>query len=147
MRRTGRRSIGQLNDYSYHEVPEKREDSRYLHRGNYRWELEPKTADPETSQYKIFTALNKLVTFRAGHPVFGTEADTWTIDSYDDSVLAVVRQLEHEKLIALFNFSDCDKTAWIHEIDGVYMDVMSCEPMMAENVRIPAGSFLWLYRQ
>ena len=50
--------IGQLNDYSYHEVPEKHEDSRYLHRGNYRWDLEPKTADPETSQYKIFTALS-----------------------------------------------------------------------------------------
>lgn len=138
--------IGQLNDYSYHQDPEKCRDSRYLHRGSYRWDLETKIADTETSQHKIFTALQKLEVFRASHPVFGTEADTRTIETQDNSILAFVRQLNREKLVALFNFSDCDKTAWIQE-DGSYTDVMSGETMRAEHVKISGGGFRWLYKQ
>lgn len=138
--------IGQINDYSYHENPDKCEDSRYLHRGTFRWDLEANITNPETSQYQIFKALQKLETFRSSHKVFGTEADTRTIDTFDDSVLALVRRLDNEKLVALFNFSDCDKIAWIREDDGVFTDVMTGAPMEAKDVRIPAGSFYWLYR-
>ncbi len=31
--------VGQVNDYSYKEDPERSGDSRYLHRGKFRWEL------------------------------------------------------------------------------------------------------------
>ena len=31
--------VGQLNDYAYHSDPAKREDSRYIHRGDFQWEL------------------------------------------------------------------------------------------------------------
>ena len=42
--------IGQLNDYSYREDPEKAEDSRYLHRGDFNWELAENRKKPETVQ-------------------------------------------------------------------------------------------------
>ena len=30
--------VGQLNDWGYREIPEKQADSRYIHRGDFRWE-------------------------------------------------------------------------------------------------------------
>lgn len=52
--------IGQLNDYSYREDPEKAEDSRYLHRGDFNWELAENRKKPETVQGKLFPALDHL---------------------------------------------------------------------------------------
>lgn len=52
--------IGQLNDYSYHENPEKAADSRYLHRGDFRWDLAENRRRPETVQGKLFPALDHL---------------------------------------------------------------------------------------
>ena len=72
-----------------------------------------------------------------------TMATTWNTVN---SILGFVRKLGQEKLIALFNFSDCDKTAWIQE-DGSYTDVMSGETMRAEHVKISGGGFRWLYKQ
>lgn len=38
--------VGQLNDYTYHDDPDKREDSRYLHRGVFRWDITGTTTCP-----------------------------------------------------------------------------------------------------
>ena len=67
--------IGQLNDYSYHDDPERWDDSRYVHRGRFRWDLAEKRRDPDTRQGRIFTALRRLETLRASHDVFRAEAE------------------------------------------------------------------------
>lgn len=137
--------IGQLNDYSYHEDPMKCTDSRYLHRGKFRWDLQKKIQEEGTSQYQIFHALQKMEIFRAEHKVFDGKADVELLETYDNAILGVKRSLEDEKLIALFNFAEEDKTAWIQE-DGRYTDVMSGEQKEGKAVFVPAGSFCWLYQ-
>lgn len=137
--------IGQLNDYSYHEDPMKCTDSRYLHRGKFRWDLQKKIQEEGTSQYQIFHALQKMEIFRAEHKVFDGKADVEFLETYDNAILGVKRSLEDEKFIALFNFAEEDKTAWIQE-DGRYMDVMSGEQKEGKAVFVPAGSFCWLYQ-
>ncbi|MDO4453012.1 MAG: alpha-amylase family protein [Eubacteriales bacterium] len=137
--------IGQLNDYSYHEDPMKCTDSRYLHRGKFQWDLQKKIQEENTSQHQIFYALQKLETFRAEHKVFGAQADVELIETYDNSILGIKRSWENEKLIALFNFSDEEKTAWIQE-HGKYTDVMSEKQKEGKAVSVPAGSFCWLYQ-
>lgn len=137
--------IGQLNDYSYHEDPMKCTDSRYLHRGKFRWDLQKKIQEEGTSQYRIFHALQKMEIFRAEHKVFDGKADVELLETYDNAILGVKRSLEDEKLIALFNFAEEDKTAWIQE-DGRYTDVMSGEQKEGNAVFVPAGSFCWLYQ-
>ena len=44
--------IGQLNDYSYKDDPDadRAADSRYVHRGHFRWELEKKRAGEDTDE-------------------------------------------------------------------------------------------------
>ena len=54
------------------------------------------------------------------------------------------RYYEGEKLIGLFNFSGYEKTAWIHEADGVYVDLVTGEEVRPEEVRVPAYGFYYL---
>ena len=46
--------IGQLNDYSYHENPLKWDDSRYLHRGDFRWDEAKKRKQTKSREGRIF---------------------------------------------------------------------------------------------
>lgn len=97
------------------------------------------------SQQRIFRVLQKLETFRAEHKVFDTQAVVEILETYDNAVLGIKRIRDKEQLIALFNFSDEEKTAWIQE-DGFYIDVMSGEQREGKTVAIPASSFCWLYQ-
>ncbi len=136
--------IGQLNDYSYHEDPDKWDDSRYLHRGKLNWDEVAMRKDPTTRQGRLFQAITKLVKTRKEYAVFESAADTWLLEPYNDHVLAIGRYYEDEKLIALFNFSENDETAWINE-DEDYIDLMTGEKRAAKAVNLPAYDFAWLY--
>lgn len=135
--------IGQLNDYGYHNDPYKWDDSRYLHRGAFSWDEAALRKDTESREGRIFNALRKLETLRNAHPVFLTAADTWIIETYNDHVLGIGRYYDGEKLVALFNFSPQDETAWVNEPED-YTDLMTGEPRRAQAVGIPAFDFAWL---
>lgn len=136
--------IGQFNDYTYHQDPLKQEDSRYLHRGDLDWKAVEKRADEFTYQGKLFQSIQKLTKLRAKYGVFNGNADTWIVETYNDSVLGIGRYFNGEKLIALFNFSKEEETAWINEKEA-YVDLISGFPVAAKDVKIPAQSFVWLY--
>ncbi len=136
--------IGQLNDYSYHDDPIKADDSRYLHRGDMNWADAEKRNEPETRQGRIFQALKKLEAIRNEHPVFESEADTWTLEPYNDHILCIGRYYQEEKLLALFNFSERDETAWINESEE-YIDLITGEKRDAKAVSVPSHGFVWLY--
>lgn len=136
--------IGQVNDYTYKEDPDKAGDSRYLHRGAMNWKLAENIADQTTVEGQIFARLRKLEQIRRQEQVFVSNADTWTIETWDSSVLCIGRYFEGEKMIGLFNFSEFDKTAWINETDGEYIDLISGRKMQACGVDIPAYGFYYL---
>ena len=138
--------IGQLNDYSYKEDPKKAADSRYLHRGNFNWELAGNRFKPQTVQGRLFPALDKLEKLRKTYSVFNSNADFYTIDTWDSSILALIRENAEEKFIGIYNFSEYDKVAWINEEDGLYTDLISGREMEAKGVQIPAFGCFWLLR-
>ena len=135
--------IGQLNDYSYHSDPEKWDDSRYLHRGDFKWNEAAERRSPATRQGKLYQMIRKLEKLRAEHKVFESSADCWIVETYNDHILGIGRYYKGEKLIALFNFSDQDETAWINESED-YMDMLTDKPRAAKAVGIPARDFAWL---
>ena len=139
--------IGQVNDYTYKEDPNKAPDSRYIHRGAMNWKLAAKASDETTVEGKLFKSLSDLERLRRREKVFVSYADTWTIDTWDPSVLCIGRYYEGEKLIGLFNFSEHDKTAWINETDGEYVDLISGQEMEAAGVDIPAYGFYYLKKK
>ena len=136
--------IGQVNDYTYKENPLKSEDSRYIHRGAMRWDLAENIEDGDTVEGKMFAGLSGLEQKRKSEKAFMTNADMWTIETYDSSVLCIGRCYEGDKIIGLFNFSENDKTAWINETDGDYIDMFSGKVRKASGVDIPGYGFFWL---
>ena len=136
--------IGQVNDYTYKENPDKAADSRYIHRGAMNWELAENIHRPDTVEGKLFKRLKALEEIRKRERVFVSEADTWTIETWEKAILCIGRYYEGEKLIGLFNFSEYEKTAWIHEADGTYVDLLTGVEMRPEEVRIPAYGFYYL---
>lgn len=134
--------IGQVNDYSYKEDPERSGDSRYLHRGKFRWELAKLREDEKTVGGRIFKALNKLKQIRKEQKVFAPDADVYTYDVKDDSVLGILRETEGERFFGLFNFSDQPKTAWMQE-EGTYRNLITGEEVVLKDVPLQGRGFLW----
>ena len=139
--------IGQENDYTYHENPKKWDDSRYLHRGDFRWDKAELRHTKGTIPGEMFEGLDKLEKIRKSHPVFESTADCRTVDTWDDSILGLIKEKDGEKLVALFNFSEYDKVAWINEEDGMYEDLISGRQMEARGVQIPAFGCYWLLKK
>lgn len=139
--------IGQVNDYSYKDDPNKAVDSRYIHRGVMNWELAKRIKDTKTVEGKIFQALDKLEKLRKSEKAFMSNADTWTIETWEKEVLCIGRYYDGDKIIGLFNFSEHDKTAWINETDGEYVDMLSGKIMRASGVDIPAYGFYYLKKR
>lgn len=135
--------IGQLNDYTYHNDPHKAEDSRYLHRGNLDWNSVARRKEKGSREELIFDGIRKLTRLRNSHKVFENAADMWIVEAWNDHILGIGRYYRGEKLIALFNFSDRDETAWINETEE-YTDMITGESREAKAVNIPAYGFVWL---
>ena len=139
--------IGQVNDYSYKEDPLKAADSRYIHRGAMKWELAANIRNADAVEGKIFQGLDRLEKIRKNEKVFASGADTRTIETGDPSVLCIGRYFDGDKMIGLFNFSEYDKTAWINETDGDYVEMISGCQMNITDVTIPAHGFYYLKKQ
>ena len=137
--------IGQLNDYRYKEDPKKAADSRYVHRGAFHWKKAGRRKEKGTVENRIFRGLKRLLTLRGSQNVFLNAAAVSTRETYDPSVLCLVRELDGEKLIGLFNFSSQGKTAWINE-DGMYHDLISEESLEAKGVLMPPYGIRWMLK-
>ena len=136
--------IGQVNDYSYKNDPDKAPDSRYIHRGAMNWDRAAMSGNARTVEGKLNKRLLQLEKIRKTEKAFMTNADTWTVDTWDNSILCIGRYYEGDKIYGLFNFSEYDKTAWINERDGIYKDLITGQEMEAAGVNVPAYGFFWL---
>lgn len=136
--------IGQVNDYSYKNDPNKCEDSRYLHRGEMNWDNAAKIKDNTTVEGKMFQRLSILEKIRKTEKAFVENADTWTIETGDSGVLCIGRYFEGEKILGVFNFTEWDKTAWINQNDGPYTDMLGGNLMDVKAVDVPAYGFYYL---
>lgn len=138
--------IGQVNDYSYKNDPEKAEDSRYLHRGSMKWDLAKNISRKNTVEHAIFHELDKLEKIRKTEKAFVSEADAWTIDTNDSSVLGIGRCFQGEKLIGLFNFSKSEKTVRLQEQE-IYEELISKKETDTANIKLPAYGFVYLKKK
>lgn len=137
--------IAQVNDYTYKENPLKQEDSRYIHRGAFHWELAKKRNDISTVEGKIFQGLNKLEKLRKTEMAFDSSASVYTYDVHDNAILCIMREKSGEKFFGIFNFSSNDRIAWMQE-DGIYENLISRETVELKDVLIPAHGFIWAKR-
>ena len=134
--------VGQLNDYTYKENPSKAVDSRYLHRGAFQWEAADKCKDTDTVEGKLFTTLSTLEKVRRTESVFDADANAYTYDVKDNSILAIIRMKEEERFLGIFNFSNETKTAWIQE-EGTFKDLLTGKKFQMKDYVLPPHGFVW----
>lgn len=137
--------VARLNDYTYHQDPKKAADSRYIHRGAFLWEEAKLRHTPGTIQEQIFDGLRKMEHLRRTLSVFSYGVPLWMSETWDPSVLCLIRQNEDQRLVSLFNFSDQTRTAWIKE-EGSYKDLLTEERTEARDVVLPPYGMKWLLR-
>ena len=135
--------IAQENDNAYHDDPLKREDSRYLHRGDLDWTKAGLRNREDTPEGQVFAAIRELETRRAEHVAFDTEADTWILDTGNNHIVGIGRYYRKEQILALFNFGSEDATAWLRD-EKEYTDLTDGTVGDAGAVKVPAGGFRWL---
>ena len=88
--------IGQVNDYSYKNDPDKAPDSRYIHRGAMNWDRAAMSGNARTVEGKLNKRLLQLEKIRKTEKAFMTNADTWTVDTWDNSILCTLTQTENQ---------------------------------------------------
>ena len=135
--------VGQLNDYLYHADINKKFDSRYIHRGKFDWKLAEKRKDPDSYQGKIFTAIKKLEEVRAANEIFTAKADFYPIETGSKNVLGLCRKLDKQKLLALFNFCEEERTVSF-EHKRSYTDIISGEKHMKKYIDLKPYGFAWV---
>lgn len=137
--------IGQTNDYTYKNDPDKCADSRYLHRGNFPWD---KVENKDPVAMKIFDALRHMEDVRASHDVFSCNANVYTIETGCASVLGIVREYEGHELRAFFNFSNMDQLIWTMPEDqaDIYTDLISGKTLHELGAVMPRYGCWWFYR-
>ena len=137
--------IGQTNDYTYKNDPDKCADSRYLHRGNFPWD---KVENKDPVAMKIFDALRHMEDIRASHDVFSCNANVYTIETGCASVLGIVREYAGHELRAFFNFSNMDQLIWTMPDDqaDIYSDLISGKTLRELGAVMPRYGCWWFYR-
>ncbi len=141
--------IGQLNDYGYHDSPdpEKRADSRNLHRGPFRWDLAELRNDPESRQGKQFRGLKRLILLRGKEPCFDADAEVTVEEANNPHVLAIRRRKGRRELVCLFNFAPEFATVFLPGA-GPWTELMyggSHENL--ENYNLFPYGFAWLLKE
>ena len=108
--------VGAFNDWSYKKNPLKREDSRYLHRGAFDWKLAEEMDDKNTIAGKLSQGLKEIEAVRNANPIFNADANVYTIETHNNSVLGMIRIQGEERVIGLFNFSNQEQGVHIVEL-------------------------------
>lgn len=141
--------IGQLNDYTYKEAKEteKNADSRYVHRGKFRWADAEYRHREKTIPKRIFEGMKKMEGLRFKYAPFASHADVWTENTRDTAILCVCRKVGNEIVVGLFNFQAEKRTARINMGGFQFVDLFSGEKSVLENVEIAANGYAWYYRK
>jgi amylosucrase len=136
--------VAACNDWSYLTDVHKAEDSRYIHRGAFDWSKVEEIEKSQTVVSKIFHGLTELETARESDSIFDSDANVYTIETHNASVLGMVRIRGDEWMIGLFNFSDQDQRVWIVEMQEHYRNVFTGKKTSQETFTMLPHEFLWL---
>ena len=142
--------IGMLNDYSYHDDPKKADDSRYIHRGKFDWELSEQRYQEGTVTAAVFKRLTDLIRARKSSEVFRSDAGMYAVNVGDDRILGIKRTYGDKTLLGLFNFApehcraEIENGAWL-DLNDPDKDAMKGDGGRMEYWLEPYG-FCWLIK-
>ena len=134
--------IGQVNDYTYKEDPDKCSDSRYIHRGAFKWELAENRNDKDTVEGQIFATLDYMEKLRAQEDILGPEAEVNTWETGDQEILCMIRRWNGRTLTGIFNFADRSKEFRLPQ-EGLQRELFSGEIIEDGVITLPEYGYAW----
>jgi len=136
--------IGAVNDWTYKENPLKADDSRYLHRGAFPWDKAPLIEKRGSVEKRLHDGLKKIEAVRAGDSIFYSDADVYTIETHNNSVMGMIRIKGNHRMIGLFNFSNNEEWAEIHELRDSYTDSFTGKKIKKDiHIQLKPYEFIW----
>lgn len=148
--------IGTLNDYNYEHNESKQLDSRWIHRPQIDWEKAELRSQPGTVEYRIFTALKKMIAVRKEISAFADFNNRELLDVGNPHLLTFARfdhQHASSRVLVVGNFDatpqHLDLPLLRHmgffKINGV-RDLSTGEnpPIFNDQLVIPPYGFYWL---
>lgn len=99
--------IGMLNDYSYLNDTNKKEDNRWVNRPRQDWDTIAKLDYKKTYHATIFFTLQKLIRLRKKNPAFADENNLILYDNPNPHVLIYERTSENDRgILVVCNFDE-----------------------------------------
>jgi amylosucrase len=148
--------IGTLNDTSYLEDPAKANDSRWAHRPRINWDKAELRNSPGTVEYRLFSALKKMIAVRKEIAAFADFNNRELLD-VGNPHLFVFARFEYaqptSRVLVVANFDGSPQHLNLRDIErkayfrnGAIRDLYSGEKpaMFNEELVIPPYRFYWL---
>lgn len=151
--------IGTLNDVSYLEDPAKANDSRWAHRPRINWDKAELRNTPGTIEYRLFTALKKMIAVRKEIYAFADFNNRELLDvgnphlfvfarfEYDQPTRRILVVANFDRKSQHLNLEDIGRKAYFR--NGAIRDLYSGEKptMFKDELIIPPYRFYWLTDQ
>ncbi|TVR31210.1 MAG: alpha-amylase [Spirochaetaceae bacterium] len=143
--------VGYLNDYSYLDEPDKREDNRWMHRPRIDWNKMARLRDPQTVEGRIYARMQHLLATRKRLAELSALHQAQLLDPANDHVVAYLRYSADHRTLVLANISDVTQIVALSILEecGIEPDVadaISGQPAQLEGdyVVLRPYRFLWL---
>ena len=137
--------IGQLNDYSYMNDPNRALDSRNLHRSKFDWKI---AKNLEGWRKEIRDGIEQLNSIRKNNELFSEKASVMTWYGHNDKVFAIRRTLGEKDLLAVMNYSDRIESARFDFFVGKYVDLITGYVLEPGNgFSIPPYGYMYLMKK
>ena len=142
--------IGLLNDYSFLEEPDKRDDNRWMHRPRMDWEKATRRSQPGTVEHRIFSGLRALIEARKRTPHLHAAIPVRVLDPLHPHVFSLTRPHPLGHLLALHNFTEEERFASLNlpRSQGIHEPfdrISRKEPEISgDDLRLAPYQVLWI---
>jgi amylosucrase len=149
-------AIGTLNDRTYLDDPAKVNDSRWAHRPRMDWEKAELRNTPGTMEYRLFTAIKKMIAVRKEVAPFADFNNRELLDVGNPHLFVFSRfefSQPTNRVLVVANFDSAPQHLNLEDVSwrtycrsGAVRDLYSGErpAMFKEELVIPAYQFYWL---
>jgi amylosucrase len=136
--------IAQLNDYSYITDPDRKDDSRNIHRSKFDDESAKKRNKRGTYQQRVYSGIKRLIDRRMESSCFEENTYVTTWDTSNNKVFLIRRTHEDDELLCFSSFSDYEETVRTNCLIGTYRDLFTGrEVVPGWGFKMKPHEYLW----
>lgn len=140
--------VGQLNDWSYKEDKDHENDSRWLHRAKFDWNVLNKLKNSDSIESKIQSSIKNMINTRKSFDIFDSNIKSNVLDFNDSRIFSFER---NDKLFCISNFTEQDVYLSSEHYEyklykGKYKNLLTNKDIYVnEKIILKPYESIWLY--